>query len=143
MQSPAAPSKAATDSAAERDPVSEFKPIVEKFIAAYNEVYKEAAGELAMVKEVSVIPEGAKFDVKKSESVVSPYTGELHAEGILKLEGLGTCVGTYTFLFAFQDGKWVPQGGGFSGQTVVGTPVKDVFKVTPEAMARALAKAGL
>jgi hypothetical protein len=61
----------------------------------------------------------------------------------LKLEGLGTCVGTFTFLFAFQDSKWVPQGGGFSGKTDVGTPANNVFKVTPEAMTQALTKAGL
>lgn len=135
MQSPAAPSKAA------KDPVSEFKPIVEKFIPAFNEVYKESEGKLTTIKKVSVISSGAKFDVKKTDSVVSPYTGELHATGVLEKEILGACVGTYTFLFAFQDGKWVPQGGGFSGKTAHGTPVKNNF--TPDAMTLALTKAGL
>ena len=135
MPSPTAASKAA------KDPVSEFKPIVEKFIPAFNDLYKEAEGKLATVKSVSVTPSSAKFDVKKTDSVVSPYTGELHATGILTKEVVGACLGTYTFLFAFQDGKWIPQGGSFSGKTVHGTPVKNNF--TPDAMTLALTKADL
>ncbi len=80
MQSPTAASKAA------KDPLSEFKPITEKFIPAFNDLYKEQEGKLASVEEVSVTPTGAKFDVKKTDSVVSPYTGELHATGVLTLK---------------------------------------------------------
>lgn len=128
---------------AEQDPVSEFKPIVEKFIPALNEMYETTEGKLATIKRVSVTPSGTKFDVKKTDSVVSPYTGELHATGVLELTaGDLQCFGTYTFLFAFQNGKWVPQGGKFSGKTVNGTPINnEIFK--PEAMTLAMEKAGL
>lgn len=138
--SDAQPTRAAKAAPMQPDPVAAFEDIAAEFIPAFNELYKEKQMP-PLIKKVSVFTRGAKYDVKHSESLVTPYMGEIHATGSLETEHLGTCVGTYSFYFAFQDDQWSPRGGEFSGTTDVGSPANNVFKVTPDSMKEAMVKA--
>lgn len=124
----------------ERDPAGEFEQTAKQFIPSYNEVYK-SGDRGAMLRKASANPVSAKINVQRTSNSNIPYTGEIRVEGVLEIEHSGPCVGMFSFLFVYEDGRWVPKGGGFSGTTSRGIRV-DGFEITSAAMARIMARAG-
>lgn len=97
------------------DPVGEFKMIARSFVpravAAYNGFLAEEGEEWVYTASSNV-----EFDVQKTDSLISPFTGDIHASGTWDTKSeLGTLPVELTFLFAYQDGVWVPRSGSFRG----------------------------
>lgn len=125
------------------DPVEAFTDLAGKFVPAINEVYKQhyEKSDSALVSDVFIASKefkntypGPSFDVKKSDSLVSPFLAEIRTGGsVTYLEPIGTKFGVFSFAFAYQNGKWVPQGGEFSD---------GIFKIGPDTMRIAMERIG-
>ena len=125
-----------------KNPVAEFKLVVERFVPAYPQACKDAKFKLVAGENVHLDEKTAKFDVKKSDSMVSPYTAIISVDGGQEQIGMHW-FGTYTFHFAYQDGKWVAQDGEFDGQSAEGVHANKAIGVSAAAMNKAMANAGL
>jgi hypothetical protein len=131
------------------DPVSEFKVIAPRFIPELNKVYKDAIAqgavasrmpEIIEMTSIGFVERSAKLDVKKTDSMISPYKGVIECEASFQYSGLvGEGLGVFTFDFVFQDGKWVPTGGMLTrGKTVSGADISGTIRISPRAMQSAM-----
>ena len=139
------------------DPLGSFKAIADKCHAAILESDKVWPGKNGGFGRTAITPGPKTFDVKKTDSLVSPYVGFINLnfvnksmaapteEAVRTWAGGGvTTVNHWRLVYALQDGKWKLQDELWSyelpGVTVAdGTPKKMEAGALAESLPAAVA----
>ncbi len=148
---------ASTNSFSQGQPLPDFERIVNKCKQSFSQVYEDiwqASNSSAWIKRVTW-PGSVKYDVKRTDSLVSPYIAHIEIESVVvgaragsEAEAQALPVSqdgplarrTTRIEFAYQDGKWLAQSG--TEQTAMRiaagkafeTPLS--FKLSKEELAR-------
>ena len=134
------------------DPLGSFKAIADKCHAAILESDKVWPGKNGGFGRTAITPGPKTFDVKKTDSLVSPYLGFINLnfvdksmaapteEAVRAWAGGGvTTVNHWRLVYALQDGKWKLQDELWSYE-LLGTTIADVVpkKMKAGALAESL-----